>query len=399
MLKYLLVIISIVYTIFQVPKFRDLNGETPIHLAAVLGNVDILNEILSAAKQGRNIDYQNSKCETALFKAVAHSHIDIVKKLLNEGASITLTLPSHINVFHIAAELGSYDILKIILDHDYTITRSYINFITSDDKKGFGPIHFATWNNHTECVKLLLSMNAYASLKTSYGLHKFSTPLHLAAIRNNVEIAEILYKFDSKTIYNIDNMKWTPLHTASYHKSREVVLFLLQQGADLSACTDGPNEMRKSNIEMIMDNLMKPTEFMENVFDSYIINNNLNIQDSNYNTTIDYKILLPERDDSRQMKVLQALVETGNEHNQRRLLLHPLIESFLYLKWKSLVPYFYATLLLNGVFVIALSMFIISIFSYKDRDERIPQLLKGYTCIIIVYITAFLLSIQVSQTT
>lgn len=188
-------------------------------MAAALGDLDILNEILIIAKQGDNIDFRNSKGETALFKAVIHGHIDTVKKLLKEGASVTLTLPRQVNIFHVAAELGYFNVLKILLDHDYMITRSNINFITADDKKGFGPIHFATWNNHAECVKLLLSKNAYVSLRTTYGIHKLSTPLHLAAIKNNVEIAKILYKFDEETIHNIDIMWWTPLHAASHHKA------------------------------------------------------------------------------------------------------------------------------------------------------------------------------------
>lgn len=363
----------------------------------MFGNVEILNEILNVAKHYDDvIDATNNRRETALFKAVINGHLECVKKLLDEGASITKSLPRQVNVFHIAAEKGYLDVLTVLLDHDYIITRRVINYLTADDKKGYGPIHFAVENNHPACVKILLSRNTYRSLRSSYGLQKGSTPLHIAAIHNNVDIAKILMKNNEHIVHIINDMGWTPLHTASHYGSRDMITLLLKEGADLSKATRGPNKCRTTAIDMIMNNLPKPTEFMENIFDTYISTNDLNLHDPDCEVTVNYKILVPKEDENIQMKVIDALLNTGNRYGQNRLLLHPLLESFLFLKWKALLPFFYTMLAFYAFFVLSLTTYIISVFFYKDTGNTAPLLLDTTGWAVIMYITIVTVMLQVS---
>lgn len=374
---------------------RDNNYDTPLHFAAMFGNVEILNEILNVAKHYDDvIDATNNRRETALFKAVINGHLECVKKLLDEGASITKSLPRQVNVFHIAAEKGYLDVLTVLLDHDYIITRRVINYLTADDKKGYGPIHFAVENNHPACVKILLSRNTYRSLRSSYGLQKGSTPLHIAAIHNNVDIAKILMKNNEHIVHIINDMGWTPLHTASHYGSRDMITLLLKEGADLSKATRGPNKCRTTAIDMIMNNLPKPTEFMENIFDTYISTNDLNLHDPDCEVTVNYKILVPKEDENIQMKVIDALLNTGNRYGQNRLLLHPLLESFLFLKWKALLPFFYTMLAFYAFFVLSLTTYIISVFFYKDTGNTAPLLLDTTGWAVIMYITIVTVMLQ-----
>ncbi|KAJ8710570.1 hypothetical protein PYW08_009085 [Mythimna loreyi] len=372
----------------------DSKRETPIHLAAMKGNVDILNEILNVAKQKDVIDITNSNRETALFKAVGNGHLNCVKRLLEEGASITKTLSRQVNLFHIAAQKGNLEVLTVLLDHDYTITRRMVNYLTADDKKGYGPIHFAVENNHPKCVKRLLARNAYRCLRTSYGLLKGSTPLHIAAIHNNIEIAKIIMFNNEDTVHIINNMGWTPLHTASHYGSRDMITLLLKEGADLSRCTNGPNKCRNTAIDMIMNNLSKPTEFMEKIFDECISTNDSNLQDPNCEVTVNYKILVPTADEKVQMKVVDALLKTGDRYGQRRLLVHPLLESFLYLKWKALLPFFYTMLAFYAFFVLSLTTFIISVLFYEDTEGSAPLILNSTAWEVVLYITIVLIIAQ-----
>ncbi|KAJ8710335.1 hypothetical protein PYW07_009701 [Mythimna separata] len=372
----------------------DNKRETPIHLAAMKGNVDILNEILKVAKQRNVIDITNSSRETALFKAVGNGHLNCVKRLLEEGASITKTLSREVNLFHIAAQKGNLEVLTVLLDHDYIITRRIVNYLTADDKKGYGPIHFAVENNHPKCVKRLLARNAYRSLRTSYGLLKGSTPLHIAAIHNNVEIAKIIMFNNEDTVHIVNNMGWTPLHTASHYGSREMITLLLKEGADLSCCTNGPNKCRNTAMDMIMNNLSKPTEFLEEIFNDCISTNDSNLQDPNCEVTVNYKILVPTAEEKVQMKVIDALLKTGDRYGQRRLLVHPLLESFLYLKWKALLPFFYTMLAVYAFFVLSLTTFIISVLFYKDTKDSAPLLLNSTAWEIVLYITIVLIVAQ-----
>lgn len=360
------------------------------------GNVEILNEILNVAKQKEAIDVTNTQRETALFTAVIHGHLECVKILLKEGALITKTLARQVNIFHIASQKGNLEVLTALLDYDYTITRRMINYLTADDRKGYGPIHFAVENNHPKCVKILLTKNTHRSLRTSYGFLKGSTPLHIAAIHNNVEIAKIIMFNNEDTVHVINDMGWTPLHTASHYGSRDMITLLIKGGSDISCSTNGPNKCRNTAIDMIMNNLSKPTEFIEDIFDTCISTNDSNLHDLKCRVRVDYKMLVPKSEEKVQMKVIDALLKTGDRYGQRRLLVHPLLESFLYLKWKALLPFFYTMLTFHAFFVLSLTTFIISVFFYKDTNHPTPLILSSTGWAVILYITIILIIAQVS---
>ncbi|KPJ04231.1 Transient receptor potential channel pyrexia [Papilio xuthus] len=189
-------------------------------------------------------------------------------------------------------------------------------------------------------------------------------------------------------------MGWFPLHTASHHGSRDVITLLLQEGGDLSGYTDGPKKYRRTAIDMIVNNISKPTDFLEDVFDSYISSNCQNFKDSNCEITVDYRILMPTICEMEQMKVIEALLKTGNRYGQKRLLVHPLVESFLYLKWKALLPFFYTIIAVYSLFVTSLTIFIVSVFFYMDTKETAPIWLNQNIWGYIVYSTIFLILVQ-----
>ncbi|XP_021197048.3 transient receptor potential channel pyrexia isoform X1 [Helicoverpa armigera] len=373
---------------------QDYNQETAIHFAAAIGNVNILNQLLNTEKHKIVIDMSNKKGETALFKAVSNGHLECVKCLLEKGANIMKTFSNKMNLFHIAAEKGYLEVLTALLDHDYSIARTMINELTEDDDKGYSPIHFAVQNNHPECASILFSRNDYRHLRTSCGINKGSMPLHIAAIYNNVETAKIISFKSDFTDQITNDMQWTPLHAACHYGSRDMIKHLLEGGADLSRRTDGPNECRITAFDMLMNNLPKPTEFMESIFDSYISTNDLNLQDPNCEVTVNFQLFLPKLDENDQIKVIDALLKTGDRYGQSRLLLHPLLESFLYLKWKALLPFFYTVICFYAFFVLSLTLFVLSVFFYKDIKDTAPLVLNSTLWVVVLYITIFLIVCQ-----
>lgn len=377
--------------------FQANDGETPIHSAATLGDLDVLNEILSLAKQTDFIDYKNEEGETPLFKAIIHGHLKCVEALIYEGASINLTMPGEVNVIHTAAEHGHLEILQFLMEYDDGVAEDMINSLTEPDTKGFGPIHFAVFNNNPECLKYLISKNADIRLRTTATPYKSSTPLHLAAMKNFEEVGRIILENDKTTIHEVNGIGWYPIHTAGHHGSRDLVKLLLREGADLSAYTDGPKKYRLTAFEMIMDNISKPTQFFEDVFDSYITSNSQHFQDTKCEVSVDYRILMPCVCEMQQMKVIKALLNTGNRHGQRKLLVHPLVESFLYLKWKALLPFFYVIIAVYAFFVTSLTTFVIGIFFYKDTNTSPPPILNPNVWGYIVYCTISLIVIQVNH--
>lgn len=300
-------------------------------------------------------------------------NIECAKMLLDEGASIETTLPNKTNVFHVAAEGGFYAMLKFLLDYNFTVTQAMIDDVVEDGRTGYGPIHYAVEMNNLECVKLLRSRNAFINLKAAIGVSKGSTPLHIAARKNNTEIAKLILENNKSSIFIEDSLGWNALHIACHYASRDVIKLLLREGSDMSAYTNGENKDRKTAIQLLINNLSKPTEFIHEIFDSNINCNNSHPQDLNCEVTVDYGILVPNKSinmggtvNDTDMKVIEAILKTGNTYDQRRLLRHPLVESFLILKWQALLPFFYTMLVLYGIFVMSLSVFILSVYFYRD---------------------------------
>ena len=60
-------------------------GITPLHNAAVGGNIEIVKLLLD---KGAEIDCKNETSATPLHSAVVQGHLDIVKELLNRGADL-----------------------------------------------------------------------------------------------------------------------------------------------------------------------------------------------------------------------------------------------------------------------------------------------------------------------
>ncbi|CAB3229398.1 unnamed protein product [Arctia plantaginis] len=373
------------------------DGNSPFHFAAALGNVQIFETLLTVAKY--SIDLPNQEGQTALSIAVAHNHLNIVKLLLSNGASFVNNKPNgdNCNVVHIAAEHGHVKILSFLLNCNAFYEKNLIDDITNVSRRT--PIFNAVMNNHLDCVSLLLIHRATIDIllpyKYSTGEVINTTVLHIAAAENYVEIVEVLLEFDSKIINKRNSAGLQPLHEACIHGNRHIIALLIQKGADLSAT----HPKVKTPIQILMNNLSKPTAFLEEIFDSYITTCGLNIEDKDCKVKIDYRLLLPNALEMKEVKVIKALVNTGNSDNQKTLLHHPMIESFLYLKWKSLLPFFYFIVGLYGCCVVSLNMYVMSVFFELDKnenqDEKKPILFHVFTWKIMTILTGGLVMMQI----
>lgn len=340
------------------------------------------------------LDYVDNEGQTALFKAIIQGHINCVELLLEKGASVYHKLPGNYNVLHVAARFGHSDILRLLLKHN-DVVKSCMKDEQSIKHEGPGPIHLAVIYNHVDCVKVLLNNKADCCLKVHKDYTPFypSTPLHMAAANKHLKIATVLLSHDRNTLNEVDSNNWTPLHAASYYGHKEIIQLFIREGADITLRTKGPNRFKKTCIDLIMSNVTKPKEFMEVFFDSYIRCDDMT-QVVNF-ITVDYSILTSNAGAGEQMKAVEALLETGDRFGQMRLLVHPLVESFLYLNWVYLLPFFYIMLALYTVYVLSLNIFIVSTYFYKDTDEVPPIWLSPSIWRIFIFVTGTLIFLQV----
>ncbi|XP_024940970.1 transient receptor potential channel pyrexia isoform X2 [Cephus cinctus] len=370
------------------------DGYTALHLAAVDGNVKIVQEILSIPDAQGIIEVQNQLGETPLFCAISSRNSECVTELLNFGCNLKYRMPGNITVFHRAAEYGLNEILTILLQKDSNITTRLINVKDELKMSGMTPMHMAAQVGNAECVETLIQSGADATARTTNEPHYNSTALHLAATLNHFDVVEVLLKHDVDLINLQDLHEWMPLHVACYHCSRECIRLLVNAGSDLSAVALDQERRRRTAIDFLVYNVPRPVEFLESIFDSAININEYTINEQNCLVTVDYQVLAPRGRGMEQMHVINSLMNTGNQFGQKRLLIHPLIESFLCLKWRTLSPIFMVTLAIYAVFVVATTQLITGIYYYQDNGEQPPIVLDVEINTYIMLVSLFPIVIQ-----
>jgi ankyrin repeat protein/Tfp pilus assembly protein PilF len=103
-------------------------------------------------------------------------------------------------------------------------------FLDATDRVGNTALLYASFNNYTEIVKILLSKGADANIKNRQG----TTSLVLFADNGNYEIVKLLLEADA--LPNIqDNLGWTPLMCAARHGHAKVISQLLHYRASVDS--------------------------------------------------------------------------------------------------------------------------------------------------------------------
>lgn len=134
-------------------------------------------------------------------------------------ASLPATTLTTTYVIHDAARKGDLERVKALL-------KSNTSLVSSKDKDGLTPLHWAAAKGHTDLAKFLLASNAEVNAKDNIG----SMPLHWAATYGHKATAELLLankaEVDAKS-----NAGVTPFHHAAARGYRDVAELLLAHGA------------------------------------------------------------------------------------------------------------------------------------------------------------------------
>lgn len=125
----------------------------------------------------------------------------------------------------------------------------------SADWLGTSPLHLAAQNNHLEVCEILLRAGMSRDARTKVD----RTPLHMAAYEGHLEIVECLLRngadFDCK-----DLLHMTPLHWAAQNSHAEVAAILIRYGATTNSInkfnltpTDIATQMNRPDIVQIIN--------------------------------------------------------------------------------------------------------------------------------------------------
>jgi ankyrin repeat protein len=176
----------------------------------------------------------------ALYAAAEGGHTNIVKLLLDNGATVDTDMGRNGNAFQAAVDGGYEEVVKLLLDGGFDVhTRGRCYMDELGQFRDSNALCAAAEKGHTKLVKLLLEHGM--AVNESGGV--YGSPLQAAAAKGHEQIVEIL--LDTKDIdinapefyffWQDELVETSPLYLASEEGHVNVVKLLLDRGADINA--------------------------------------------------------------------------------------------------------------------------------------------------------------------
>lgn len=169
------------------PFAKTVDDETPLHFAAARGSSDIVEIYLKMQDIDSGLNVVDTDGNSALALAIKSKHAQIAGKLISEGADVHL-----LDFLHCSCLILSVDLEEMTV------------------------------------FKRLLEKGVDVNIANIYG----RTALHRAAELGKVDACEMLIERDARVNAETHVSKWTSLHVAVQRNNVDVVLRLLNAGAN-----------------------------------------------------------------------------------------------------------------------------------------------------------------------
>ncbi len=198
---------------------RDSLKQTPLHRAVCAGDTAFLAFLCTMKPNLNARDYRRM---TPLLCAASLGHIDCVRILIAEGASITISDgDDESTALHWASAGDEPALLKLLLDTDPSL-------IASKNNRGRTAAHSAAGNGKNKCLEMLIRYHAKLTETDILG----RTPLHYAAMNDMVGCLDRILTHNPGLIDTPDHEGNTALHLATQMGRTKSVEFLLISGAN-----------------------------------------------------------------------------------------------------------------------------------------------------------------------
>ncbi|XP_073844644.1 transient receptor potential cation channel family member painless [Musca autumnalis] len=240
--------------------------------------------------------------------------------------------------------------------------------------KGNSPMELATKYGNSHAVKKLLNLEDLQMRERDYPLITIICKMQEQAAQEYCDYRKcfyILLESDRIDINEMDKSRSTPLHYAVKYRNTEAIRELLKRGAYIGV---------KSRFNELPIDGMSP-ELLEEHFDHCITSNNVRVGDEDFEIFVNFMNLMPEMDGSKP-KARQYIREEmapiafiAKSKEFRHLLQHPLVASFLFLKWHRLSTIFYVNFMLY--FLFAVSIITHTVLKFKESDANAATVVFG----------------------
>ena len=203
-------------------------GYTPLHIAAVNGNLAIVTTLLAA---GADVNAKNLGKETPLYLAATNGHVSIVSALIAARADVNAKSRESINGINLTP------LLRAVANGHVSIVSALIaagadvnNMPLHSAVRGAVQRHYRYGSQqYASVVSVLIAAGADVNVTTSYG----ETPLHKAVPWPFIQIVSVLIAAGADVTVQ-DNGGYAPLHRAASNGRISIVMALIAAGADVN---------------------------------------------------------------------------------------------------------------------------------------------------------------------
>lgn len=285
-------------------NIRDENDIYLLQHIVLLNNPLLLETIL---KKSCKIDIIDKNSKSILYLPIIYNYVNIIKILLDYN-KITIG----ISILDIKDNNNNTPLHYSIINKNYTITKLLLEYnasIHDVDINGYNSLHHAIYSRSENIVDLILNKKINCNLLTKNGesalyiavnlqLYEICnkllengcdvncqnqenelTPLHYVANNNNINIAELLLKFNPDLNLQ-DNRGNTPIHYALIEHNMNILLLFLKT-------THINYNLWNIDGNIILHIILSDDRLYNNInLDNIIFKTNLSIQNNDGNTCL-----------------------------------------------------------------------------------------------------------------
>jgi ankyrin repeat protein len=331
---------------------------------------DELQQVIADLHQQR--DTEDTMQDNEEAKQYKDAMQELKRVLHTRMSEILITDPGHKNIDK--SQSG-----QILFQHLYEGNyKDFKNNFREENKdtenENYTLLQYATLHSLEDVVQLLLEHGADPNATTKF---EKRAPILIACMNNNHEIMKLLLTSatNNQMDVNVTDAKGnTPLHYASNTKHLDCVVDLMRCGANIKH----KNIFNKSPL---------PANSVEKFLDMSLQTNNKFPVDEEHEIIFDYSFLVAHKEKGTQPSLPQEseqhLIkdhETGSRNvrlpeklkpemdflfymsqsdEHRKLMQHPIITSFLHMKWQRVKFYFYINICIYFLFAVLLNAYIL----------------------------------------
>ncbi|KAK2186122.1 hypothetical protein NP493_214g02024 [Ridgeia piscesae] len=209
------------------------NDSTSLHLAAAGGHPELVRFLLDA---GASATDENADGMTAIHLAARFGHIQVVHALQGKVSYNVTSSKTGLTALHVAAQHGQMDFVREMLSEVPATIRSepphHGDVRDTAAEHGLTPLHLASQSGHEGLVRLLLnSPGVQADAPTAVlGV----IPLHMAAQNGHTAVVSLLLSKSTNQLHVKDKRGRTGLLLAAANGHINMVSLLLGQGAEIN---------------------------------------------------------------------------------------------------------------------------------------------------------------------